>query len=312
MLVETGGTGAIVCAGDVHPSQLNRIVQELLKAGMHVQLSSGLHGIDIGRLRPSPLAHEPFFYVERASLASWQLVAKRGIDLLLSSTMLLLTLPVLALAALGIKLQDLGPVLFTQRRIGRHGTTFVLYKLRTMRAGAENEATDLLKLNMRDGPLAKFSPDPRVTWLGRVLRATSLDELPQLWNVLNGTMSLVGPRPALPAEVAQFDADLRARESVRPGITGLWQVEGRDNPLFAAYRRFDLFYIQNWSVTLDIMILLVTVESVIWRVLRAVRHLDEEVQLAPPFVREPDREPSHTMRSEEPIGLDRIGAGRSR
>ena len=92
--------------------------------------------------------------------------------------------------------------------------------------------------------------------LGRVLRATSIDELPQLWNVLNGTMSLVGPRPALPDEVVHFDAELRARESVLPGITGLWQVEGRDNPSFAAYRRFDLFYLQNWSVTLDVIILL--------------------------------------------------------
>jgi exopolysaccharide biosynthesis polyprenyl glycosylphosphotransferase len=269
VLAETGGTGAIVCAGDLRSSQLDQIVQELLKADMHVHLSSGLHGIDVGRLRPSPLAREPFFYVEHVSLASWQLVTKRAIDLVLSSIMLILMLPVLGLAALGIKLQDLGPVLFKQSRIGRQGAPFVLYKLRTMREGAESETNDLLELNIRDGPLTKFPRDPRVTMLGRVLRATSIDELPQLWNVLNGTMSLVGPRPALPDEVDSFDAEHRARESVRPGITGLWQVEGRDNPFFAAYRRFDLFYLQNWSIALDLIILLATVESVIARAFRA-------------------------------------------
>jgi exopolysaccharide biosynthesis polyprenyl glycosylphosphotransferase len=309
VLTEMGGTGAIVCAGDLHPSQLNQIVQELLEVGMHVHLSSGLHGIDIGRLRPSPLAHEPFFYVERVTLASWQLVTKRAIDLVLSSTFLILMLPVLGLAALGIKLQDFGPVLFKQCRVGRQGAPFVVYKLRTMREGAESEIDDLLELNMRDGPLTKFSRDPRVTMLGRVLRATSIDELPQLWNVLNGSMSLVGPRPALPNEAVQFDAELRARESVRPGISGLWQVEGRDNPSFAAYRRFDLFYIQNWSVALDLMILLITVESVIARFLRALVHLDGDIQIAPPFVRVPVER--RVMRRIEPVvgGPSRRGRG---
>lgn len=305
VLAETGGNGAIVCAGDIHPSQLNQIVQELLKVGMHVHLSSGLHSIDIGRLRPSPLAHEPFFYVERVTLASWQPVTKRVIDLVLSSIILILTLPVLGMAALGIKLQDLGPVLFKQYRIGHQGAPFVVYKLRTMREGAESETADLLELNMRDAPLTKFSRDPRVTMLGRVLRATSIDELPQLWNVLNGTMSLVGPRPAIPNEVVHFDAELRARESVRPGITGLWQVEGRDNPSFAAYRRFDLFYIQNWSIGLDLMILAVTVESVIARIFRAPLHLDEDIQIAPPYVQDPIE--VYAMR-----GAEQVAGGPSR
>lgn len=290
ILTERGGTGAIVCAGDLHPAQLNPIVQELLKVGTHVHLSSGLHGIDIGRLRPSPLAREPFFYVERSTLGSRQLAAKRAIDLVVASTLLMLTSPLLALAALGIKLQDSGPVLFRQHRIGRYGIPFVLYKLRTMREGAESETTDLMQFNVRDGPLTKFSPDPRVTRFGRVLRATSIDELPQLWNVLNGTMSLVGPRPALPAEVVHFDSELRVRESVRPGITGLWQVEGRDNPLFEAYRRFDLFYVQNWSVALDLMILVITVESIIGRALLAARHLDRDIQAATATALDPDRD----------------------
>ena len=148
---------------------------------------------------------------------------------------------------------------------------------------------------------------------GRILRATSIDELPQLWNVLNGTMSLVGPRPALPDEVAQFDEQLRAREAVRPGITGLWQVEGRDNPSFAAYRRFDLFYLENWSVALDLAILLVTVESIIARVFRGLRHLDEDIQLAPPVLRDPGRDANRSAaRSEaKPESSDSRTAQRS-
>jgi exopolysaccharide biosynthesis polyprenyl glycosylphosphotransferase len=301
VLAETGGTGAIICAGDLRSSQLDQIVQELLQADMHVHLSSGLQGIDVGRLRPAPLAHRPFFYVEHVSLASWQLVIKRSIDLVLSSILLILMLPVLGLAALGIKLQDLGPALFKQCRIGRQGAPFVLYKLRTMRVGAEDETDDLLELDLRDGPLTKFQNDPRVTMLGRILRATSIDELPQLWNVLNGTMSLVGPRPALPNEVASFDVELRARESVRPGITGLWQVEGRDNPFFAAYRRFDLFYLQNWTIALDLMILLITVESVIARALRVLLRRNENIELAPPWVRDPGHQLSNAMKGDEQV-----------
>ena len=287
VLAELGVTGAIVCASDLRAAELNLTVQDLLDARAHVLLSSGLHGVDVGRLRPSPLAHEPLFYVEHVTLAAWQLSTKRAIDVVLATLMLILTSPLLAVAALGIKLQDRGPVLFKQSRVGRNGRPFVLFKLRTMREGAEHEVAQLFDLNARDGPLVKIPNDPRTTVLGRVLRATSIDELPQLWNVLNGTMSLVGPRPALPDEVVHFDAELRARESVLPGITGLWQVEGRDNPSFAAYRRFDLFYLQNWSVTLDVMILLGTVESVVTRLFRAVIHRGEEIALAPPQVKDP-------------------------
>jgi exopolysaccharide biosynthesis polyprenyl glycosylphosphotransferase len=282
-----GATGALICAGDMPSFQVNQMVRDLLDAGAHVLLTSGLRGVDVSRIRPAPLAHEPLFYVEPMTLASWQLAVKRTLDSFVASTMLVLSAPLLALAAVAIKLHDGGPVFFQQERVGRHGARFKLYKLRTMRVGAE-QATDLIReLNVRDGPLSKVPNDPRVTRVGRVLRATSVDELPQLWNVINGTMSLVGPRPALPDEVARFDDELRARESVLPGLTGLWQVEGRDNPSFAAYRRFDLFYLQNWSVALDIIILLGTVESVLLRIFRGLRHLDEDIQLAPPEVIDP-------------------------
>jgi lipopolysaccharide/colanic/teichoic acid biosynthesis glycosyltransferase len=149
-----------------------------------------------------------------------------------------------------------------------------------MRVGADDEHDMLHDLNAREGPLFKAPADPRVTRMGKVLRATGIDELPQLWNVLNGTMSLVGPRPALPHEVEQFDDELRARDAVRPGVTGLWQLEGRDNPSFAAYRRFDLFYLDNWSVTLDLVILLGTIEATIARLFRAMRDPGKDIQLA--------------------------------
>jgi exopolysaccharide biosynthesis polyprenyl glycosylphosphotransferase len=278
-LAAAGATGAIVCTTALDNPTLNRVVQELLAAKAHVQLSTGLRGVDIQRLRPLPLAREPFFYIEPVSLARWQLMVKRVLDCVIAATVLAFAAPVIALAALAIKLEDRGPVFFRQVRVGRNGARFTLFKLRTMRVGAEAQLTELRDRNVRDGPLLKIPDDPRVSRLGKILRATSIDELPQLWNVLNGTMSLVGPRPALPDEVAQFDEELRAREAVAPGITGLWQVEARDNPSFLAYRRFDLFYIENWSVGLDLMILATTAEALVARMLRMLGRRSHEIDL---------------------------------
>lgn len=176
----------------------------------------------------------------------------------------------LALAAAAIKAEDGGPILFAQTRVGRDGRPFRLLKLRTMVPQAEARLADLRHLNERDGPLFKLTSDPRVTRVGRVLRATSLDELPQLVHVIRGSMSLVGPRPALPSEVMAFDPRLATRHAVRPGLTGLWQVEQRDSALFDAYRQLDLFYVENWSLTLDLAILLHTVPAVVGRAWRAL------------------------------------------
>jgi lipopolysaccharide/colanic/teichoic acid biosynthesis glycosyltransferase len=160
-------------------------------------------------------------------------------------------------------------VLFRQERIGREGEPFTLLKLRTMETDAEAHRGDIESMNERNGgPLFKATGDPRRTRVGRVLERLSIDEVPQLVNVLRGEMSLVGPRPALPDEVGRFDDALLARLTVAPGITGLWQVEARDNPAFYAYRRLDLFYVENWSVTLDLTILLATVRAVIVRPFR--------------------------------------------
>jgi lipopolysaccharide/colanic/teichoic acid biosynthesis glycosyltransferase len=186
-------------------------------------------------------------------------------DVAVSGALLLLAAPVLAVVAVAIKLDDRGPVFFRQERVGLQGRRFRIWKLRTMVPDAESLLIDLRDQNERDGPLFKVTHDPRRTRVGRFLEATSLDELPQLFNVLRGDMSLVGPRPALPSEVAEFDEELLARQTVRPGITGLWQVEARDNPSFWAYRRLDLFYVENWSVSLDVAIVLATAGALLTR-----------------------------------------------
>jgi lipopolysaccharide/colanic/teichoic acid biosynthesis glycosyltransferase len=152
-----------------------------------------------------------------------------------------------------------------------------MYKFRTMVVDAEDRLAELTTTNQRTGPLFKVANDPRVTAVGRILRATSIDELPQLWNVLRGEMSLVGPRPALPIEVEAFGPDLLRRHTVTPGITGLWQVEGRDLADFSAYEESDLFYVENWSISLDVAILARTVVSVCGRVLSAAGHSSGDI-----------------------------------
>jgi lipopolysaccharide/colanic/teichoic acid biosynthesis glycosyltransferase len=169
-----------------------------------------------------------------------------------------------------VKLQDGGPVFFKQVRVGRGGETFKVYKFRTMVVDAEARLAELLEQNVRTGPLFKMERDPRITRVGRFLRSSSFDELPQLLNVLKGEMSLVGPRPALPREVESFDDELMTRTKALPGITGLWQVEARDNPSFSAYRRLDLFYVHNWSLSLDLIILLATAEQVVAKLIDAL------------------------------------------
>lgn len=265
-----GANGAIVSANGVPSGRLNSLVRELQSADLHVQLSTGLYGIAPSRLRRAPLSHEPLLYLERPSLASWQVVAKRTMDLGLASVLLLVTLPLSLASALAVKATDGGAVLFRQERIGRGGRPFTVYKLRTMHEDAEAHLAELAAANEREGPLFKLDEDPRVTTVGKLLRAAHVDELPQLFNVLRGDMSLVGPRPALPEEMEQFSEALRDRASVRPGITGLWQVEAGDKPYFFAYERLDLYYVENWSVSLDLAVLLATAEVFVAKAMHLV------------------------------------------
>lgn len=270
-LHRSSANSVLIAVSAVSAADLNGLTRRLLEDGVHVHLSCGLAGVDHRRLRQMPFAHEPLFYVERVTVSRTQEVLSRALDIVGSVVGLVLTLPVIGVAAVAIKLHDGGPVFFRHERVGRLGRTFTLYKLRTMVPDAESRLGSVQASNFRDGPLFKCADDSRVTRVGRFLRATSIDELPQLMNVLVGSMSLVGPRPALPREVERFDAELLNRLKVKPGITGLWQVEARHDPSFEAYRKLDLFYIENWSLELDLVILLATAKGLLGQALRDLR-----------------------------------------
>ena len=265
-----GASGAIVSATALSSPSASLAVRALLDSRVHVQLSPGLAGIDYRRVRALPLAHEPLLYIEHNDSATHRDRIKRVMDLLVAPAVLLLTSPFLLLAIVAVKMADGGPVFYPQERVGRHGRIFRMWKLRTMVVDADDRRHEIEDQNARNGPLFKAAADPRVTPVGRVLRVLSLDEVPQFFNVIAGQMTLVGPRPALASEVESFDVELLRRHDVVPGITGLWQVEARDNPNFGAYRRLDLFYVDNWSVTLDLVIILLTAHVVM---IRAVRSL---------------------------------------
>lgn len=193
------------------------------------------------------------------------LSVKRVFDIAVAAALLTLSSPILLACAIAIKLDDPeGPVIFRQRRVGLHGRQFMCFKFRSMVRDAEARRQALLAQNEMSGPVFKIRHDPRITRVGRVLRKYSFDELPQLWNVLTGDMSLVGPRPPLPDEVRQYEPDFRRRLAFRPGLTCLWQVSGRNNVDFASWMEMDLTYVDNWSIWLDIMILLRTIPTVLF------------------------------------------------
>jgi exopolysaccharide biosynthesis polyprenyl glycosylphosphotransferase len=190
------------------------------------------------------------------------LVFKRSFDILCSLAALVVLAPVVAAIAVAVKLDSPGSVFYSSERIGKKGRVFRCTKFRTMVADAEQLKAELLHMNERDGVLFKVSNDPRITGLGRFLRKYSLDELPQFWNVLRGEMSIVGPRPPLASEVKEYKLSHLRRLDVTPGITGLWQVQGRRDPSFASYVSLDVTYIDNWSVWLDFQIILRTIAVV--------------------------------------------------
>lgn len=193
-----------------------------------------------------------------------RVVVKRVIDIVLSAIGILVTSPLMAAIALVLKIREPNaPVLFRQRRVGLNGRLFTCLKFRTMVPNAEELKEQLTHLNVMSGPVFKIPDDPRVTPVGRVLRRTSLDELPQLFNVLAGTMSIVGPRPALPSEVREYDETYRRRLSVKPGLTCLWQISGRNEVDFENWMQLDMQYIDSWSLSLDLKIMAKTIPAVL-------------------------------------------------
>ncbi|HUI47478.1 MAG TPA: sugar transferase [Acidimicrobiia bacterium] len=261
----TGISGAIIASSSVNESVANRLARDLIELGYYVELTSNLVDISADRLIARPLGRRPVLYIEPVHRFGWRAVAKRGLDMALAAFLLLLASPLLAIVAVLIKLESRGPVLFRQVRVGKDGELFEVFKLRTMVADAELMLESVRDKNEMDGPLFKMRDDPRVTRVGAFLRRTSIDELPQLWNVLSGQMSMVGPRPAIPAEVSQWSGDVGNRLRVKPGITGMWQVNGRSRSSFDDYVRLDLYYVDNWSLLADIAIVVKTVPTVLLR-----------------------------------------------
>jgi lipopolysaccharide/colanic/teichoic acid biosynthesis glycosyltransferase len=194
---------------------------------------------------------------------AWRLALKRGMDLMISIASIVLLAPVLLACALAVKITSPGPVFYTSWRVGKNGEVFRFRKFRSMRLTAEDEKSSLVDLNEQTGPVFKIREDPRVTSVGRWLRRTSLDELPQLLHVASGRMSLVGPRPHLPEEVAHYGSRAFQRLSVKPGVTCIWQVSGRSDLDFDTWIDLDLEYIEGWSLWNDVKLLVLTVPAVL-------------------------------------------------
>ena len=261
----TKASGVIVATTGIDQESANRLIRDLTREGLYVELTSAMRDISSSRISVRPLGRYPVMCVEPVAQFSWRRVAKRGFDLVAASVGLVLVSPILLVSAVAIRVTSGKGVLFRQQRVGKDGDTFQLYKLRTMVQDAEERLADLQAHNEAAGPMFKMTDDPRVTRVGKVLRATSIDELPQLFNVVKGDMSLVGPRPALPNEADQWDEALWERLRVQPGITGMWQVSGRYTASLETYARLDLYYVDNWSLVTDLAILARTVGVVVKR-----------------------------------------------
>jgi exopolysaccharide biosynthesis polyprenyl glycosylphosphotransferase len=243
--------------------EITPVVRECALVGVPVTLLTDLYGDDLPRPRVGSFESRSTLTFAPVHHSEVELVMKRGMDIAGALVGLAIAAPILLVSALAIKLTSPGPVLFRQLRCGLHGRRFEMLKLRTMTADAEQRKTELLELNEMNGPVFKIREDPRITPVGRFLRRFSVDELPQFWNVLRGDMSLVGPRPPTPDEVVQYRGGVRRRLSMRPGLTCLWQVSGRNGVSFEEWMDLDLEYIDTWSLETDLRILLRTVPAVV-------------------------------------------------
>jgi exopolysaccharide biosynthesis polyprenyl glycosylphosphotransferase len=249
---------------DLYGAELRRLAWSLEEREVDLVVSPGLLGVAGPRLSIRPTAGMPLLHVERPVMSGARRMVKSAVDKLLTLAMAVVALPILAAIALAVRLDSKGPILFRQERVGARGETFQMLKFRTMCVDAEAGLAELAtKADAGNGVLFKMRADPRVTRVGRMLRRFSLDELPQLINVFRGEMSLVGPRPPLPCEVAGYEEDAVRRLRVRPGLTGLWQVSGRSDLTWDESLRLDLWYVDNWCLVLDLQILFRTARAVV-------------------------------------------------
>jgi len=256
-------TVAVVSSGRIGPEKLRSISWQLEGSDTDLLVSPGLIEVAGPRLHILPVAGLPLLHVEEPTFTGLPRIVKGAFDRGVAALLLLLLSPVFLAIALAVRLTSSGPALFRQTRVGRDGTAFTMLKFRSMYLDAEERLRELHQQNEGAGLLFKMREDPRVTRVGRLLRKFSLDELPQLVNVVVGTMSLVGPRPPLPREVASYEAHVHRRLLVKPGLTGLWQISGRSDLSWEESVRLDLRYVENWSMAGDLQILWKTARTVL-------------------------------------------------
>jgi len=256
-------TVAVLACPEMAGERLRRLAWDLEKTGTDLCVAPALLDVAGPRTTIRPVAGLPLLHMDHPEFSGGLQIVKAAFDKLAATAALIAAAPLLVLLALVIRLDDGGPALFRQTRVGKDGRNFSVFKFRTMVADAESRKSELVDRNQQQGPLFKIRNDPRITRVGSWLRRWSLDELPQLLNVLTGEMSLVGPRPALPEEAAMYGDHVRRRLAVKPGMTGLWQVNGRADLSWDESVRLDLRYVENWSFMLDLQILWKTCAAVV-------------------------------------------------
>jgi exopolysaccharide biosynthesis polyprenyl glycosylphosphotransferase len=255
--------GAVLIAGKMPSAEVKQLAWELEEGAAELLLVSQLTDVAGPRIHHSPVDGLPVVHVDLPRFSGFAHLVKRSMDITFASVALVLLAPLYAAVAVAIKLDDGGPVFFRQERVGQNGRPFMMHKFRSMAVDAEARLAELRARNEADGVLFKLTDDPRVTRVGKFLRQHSLDEFPQFWDVLRGRMSVVGPRPPLPSEVAQYERHVHRRLLIKPGVTGLWQVSGRSDLSWDESVRLDLSYVENWSVTGDLVLIMKTVREVI-------------------------------------------------
>ncbi|WP_373683841.1 sugar transferase [Microbacterium sp. 18062] len=264
MYLTNADTVAVTSTDELPPDKVKQISWNLQAGRQHLVLAPSIVDIAGPRLHTRPVAGLPLIHVETPRFSKGQAFVKRTFDVLGATTFIILLSPILLAVTMAVAFTSNGPLLYKQERVGHHGRPFYMLKFRSMRVGADKELKALLEAQgTSEKPLFKIKDDPRVTPVGRFIRKYSLDELPQLFNVLGGSMSLVGPRPQIAAEVALYSDAARRRLLTRPGLTGLWQVSGRSILEWEDAVRLDLFYVENWSLVGDLAILAKTAKAVI-------------------------------------------------
>ena len=266
VMTANADTVVLTAWSDVSDDELRRLSWDIEGSGVELLVAPRLSGVTAPRIHLRTVGGLPLLRVEEPEFRGVRWIGKTLIDYSLTGLLLLLALPVMIGLAIAVRFTSPGPIFFKQERVGRHGEAFTMHKFRSMYSDAESRLEALMHLNEQaDTPLFKIKNDPRVTPVGRFIRRYSLDELPQLFDVVLGRMSLIGPRPPLAREVALYGPEMRRRLRVKPGLTGLWQVSGRSDLSWDEAVRLDIHYVENWSLALDLSILFRTARAVLGR-----------------------------------------------